>query len=155
MAKVAPGGYCAGGADQRATQHVRIVAGAKLAALIVLITATGCTRKQVQQVYLPARGRGKHSTVQSARNVVSVMNFSLTSAMPDANLEVDHHGITRVVGTEHPCDGLAVDLPAGHPRPSHNLDQFMDDWLLELALTHVATSGKSRYLGSVKDTGHF
>ena len=134
--------------------QVRIVAGAKLAALIVLITATGCTRKQVQQVYMPASGRGKHKK-PTAANHVSIMNFFIKSAIPDVNLEVDAQGITRVVGTAHPCDGLAIDLPAGHPRPSHNADQFMDDWLLELALAHVATSDKSRYLGSVIDTGHF
>jgi len=111
-------------------------------------------RKQVQQVYLPASGRRNHHNVPGA-DKVNILIFSLKSAIDTVNLTVDVHGVTRVGGAGHACDGLVVDLPAGGPKPSDDVTHFVDDWLVEVILTHVAKSGKSQYLGSIVDTGFF
>ena len=150
---MAPGAKVLASCSARYSQ-VRAVAGAKLAALIVLITASGCMRKQVQQVYLPASGRRNHHNVPGA-DKVNILIFSLKSAIDTVNLTVDVHGVTRVGGAGHACDGLVVDLPAGGPKPSDDVTHFVDDWLVEVILTHVAKSGKSQYLGSIVDTGFF
>ena len=122
--------------------HVCTVAGAKLAALVVLNVSSGCTRKHVLLCHLPAGGRAQHLKPTGAGKI-NTLRGQVASVFPAANLAVDASGVTRIVGTGHACDGLVVKRPTTDPRPSSDgLEDHFDDGTMEMILRYAATSGK-------------